>query len=114
MSEQTVLILNPKALDKMKSDVGEAHLPVLLGCFIGELEDYIVRLTASEQLEKHCADISHSLKSSAASFGADALLQVAIQIDTAVKRNQTICNQETKNQLIASLELTLEEYLRYS
>jgi two-component system phosphorelay protein LuxU len=114
MNDQAILVLNPKALDKMKSDVGEAHLPVLLGCFIGELEEYIVLLNGSDNNEKHCADISHSLKSSAASFGADALLQIAIQIDTAVKRNQTICSQETKAKLIASLKTTLAEYQRYS
>ncbi|ORT50564.1 hypothetical protein ST37_09815 [Vibrio sp. qd031] len=108
-----MLVLNPKALDKMKTDVGEAHLPVLLECFIGELEEYIVLLNRTDNSDKICADISHSLKSSAASFGADALLQIAIQIDTAVKRNQTICSQKTKAKLIASLESTLAEYQRY-
>jgi two-component system phosphorelay protein LuxU len=109
----TQTLLNPQALDTMKREVGEEHMPMLLSCFVSELEEYLSILDSTKDWSKSCADICHSLKSSAASFGATALLEKAIEVDAAVKRNRSIDSPKNREQVVVTIKATLQVYHEY-
>ncbi|MFA0231398.1 Hpt domain-containing protein, partial [Vibrio sp. 10N.261.45.A7] len=58
---------------------------------------------------KYLADISHALKSSAASFGADSLCSFAIGLDAKVKQALPVTEVDFKDMQ----ELLLSTYTEY-
>ncbi len=84
------ILLNQKKIDELSVEIGHENVPVLLDIFLGEMTTYIDNLhnyAGAEQL-LYLKEISHALKSSAASFGADRLRELAISIDNKGKTNQ--------------------------
>ena len=81
-------VLNQQKVDELAGEIGQENVPVLLEIFLGELKGYYEHLEINKESDtsKYLADISHALKSSAASFGADSLCSFAICLDTKVKQ----------------------------
>ncbi len=85
-------ILNKQKIAALASEIGEENVPVLLDIFLGELDMYIAELSDATKVDKaeYLREISHALKSSAASFGADALCDKAKELDMRAKQGQDI------------------------
>jgi|CEGD01.1.fsa_nt_gi two-component system phosphorelay protein LuxU len=80
-------VLNQSKIEKLAREIGEENVPMLLEIFLGELVAYQQSLTGDEVTDKtqYLKDISHALKSSAASFGADRLCAKAVNLDAKAK-----------------------------
>lgn len=80
--------MNQTKIDKLAKDIGEENVPLLVQIFLGELKTYKQSLVSDELTDKarYLRDISHALKSSAASFGADKLCAKALDIDSRAKQ----------------------------
>ncbi|MBF8999846.1 quorum-sensing phosphorelay protein LuxU [Vibrio nitrifigilis] len=105
-------LMNQHKIDGLAQEIGQENVPVLLEIFLGELTGYQQQLTDVSQADKQecLKDISHALKSSAASFGADKLCAKAIEIDGMVKLALEFdVNAETEN-IIALMEETHQCY----
>lgn len=105
-------VLNQSKIDRLASEIGEENVPMLLDIFLGELTQYIEVLSDDEFTEvgRYLADICHALKSSAASFGAEALCTFAIEIDTQVKVSGIADLEATRQKMIALLKQTQQRY----
>lgn len=105
-------VLNKRKLEQLQNEIGRENIPMLLNIFLGELEVYnqqLNRLRGDEQLD-YLLEITHALKSSAASFGADQLCVIAQEIDLSGKQ-QTLGSQESEvARLTESLLTTAESY----
>ncbi|USD66112.1 Hpt domain-containing protein [Vibrio sp. SCSIO 43136] len=111
-------VVNTDRISELANDIGEENLPMLFNIFIGELMDYAEALAnaPSEQLqaEDQLKSISHSLKSSAASFGAEQLCDFATNLDARYKTGEVISTNENRQTMIEYLNTTREEYLKLS
>ncbi|WP_087507129.1 Hpt domain-containing protein [Neiella marina] len=76
-------LLNRNTIESLKLQVGADMLPVVIATFVQEGEAAIEQLQHidEQQLQRFC----HTLKSSAAAIGADALAQEASKIDQQLK-----------------------------
>nr|WP_181460958.1 quorum-sensing phosphorelay protein LuxU [Vibrio diazotrophicus] len=93
-------VLNQSKIEKLAREIGEENVPMLLEIFLGELVAYQQSLTSNEVVDKtqYLKDISHALKSSAASFGADRLCAKAVDIDAKAKLGEQFDEEvETAN-----------------
>mgnify|MGYP000070723134 CR=1 FL=1 len=79
--------INQIAVNQLMQEVGDENVPFLFGIFCDELDDFISTLTTHPEIEK-VREISHCLKSSAGSFGADKLASMAINIEEKAKNKQ--------------------------
>ncbi|GLO61419.1 phosphorelay protein LuxU [Vibrio sp. MACH09] len=103
--------LNETKIDDLCNEIGQETFPVLLDIFLGELNEYQVELAEDKsELEVRLGDISHALKSSAASFGAENLCQIATGIDAQVKAGRKINTSENRQSMMSSLEKTISAY----
>ncbi|WCE28751.1 Hpt domain-containing protein [Vibrio sp. SCSIO 43137] len=103
--------LNANKIDDLSNEIGQDNLPVLLDIFLGELNGYQTELSSDRDgLETRLGDISHALKSSAASFGAENLCQVATNIDAQVKAGEKINTLENRESILSSIEKTIRAY----
>lgn len=103
--------LDSNKIDDLCNEIGQDNLPTLLAIFLGELNEYQVEiLDGQDGLEARLGDISHTLKSSAASFGADNLCQIATGIDAQFKAGRRINTSENRESMISSLEKTIRAY----
>jgi len=106
-------LLNKEMIQRLANDIGQENVPMLLEIFLGELTDYISMLSkddpefVSHQLE----EISHALKSSAASFGADKLCALAHEVDKQAKLGESI--YEYRLAFIELLQQTQQNYLQW-
>ncbi len=105
-------ILNQQKINELAGEIGEENVPVLLEIFLGELNTYIESLTSGGlgDVPKYLAEISHALKSSAASFGADKLCRFANDIDTRVKHSEVIDETQDTELILGLLKATESEY----
>lgn len=60
--------MNTKTIDSLRNEIGADNLPILLGIFTSELEQYQAALTTETEQASQFQEICHSLKSSAASL----------------------------------------------
>nr|WP_086939628.1 Hpt domain-containing protein [Thaumasiovibrio occultus] len=79
--------INSDTIKQLATEVGEDTVSVLLGVFSDELSQYHATLSDSPSIGE-IREISHSLKSSASSFGADALADLARECESRVKQGQ--------------------------
>ncbi len=106
-----ITYLNSDKIDELCNEIGQENLPVLLDIFLAELNEYQKVLTKeSEELERHLGNISHALKSSAASFGADELCRIALHIDGKLKASESMPALETRDAMLVSLQATIDVY----
>ncbi|MDW1810739.1 Hpt domain-containing protein, partial [Vibrio sp. Vb2362] len=75
----SVNVLNQQKIDELSMEIGSDNVPVLFDIFLGEMDTYIENLSQLQGAERlaYSKEISHALKSSAASFGADRLCELA-------------------------------------
>ncbi|WP_174244321.1 quorum-sensing phosphorelay protein LuxU [Vibrio atypicus] len=105
-------VLNQDKIDRLASEIGADNVPILLDIFLGELAQYMSKLTSDPDLDvtSYLKEISHALKSSAASFGAESLCAYAIEIDSMAKAGQAFDLDLTKQNMIALLKETEQRY----
>ena len=104
-------VLNQQKVDELAGEIGQENVPVLLEIFLGELKGYYEHLEINKESDtsKYLADISHALKSSAASFGADSLCSFAIGLDSKVKQSFPITDGDFEDMQ----SLLLSTYTEY-
>ncbi|MEC7942072.1 MAG: quorum-sensing phosphorelay protein LuxU [Pseudomonadota bacterium] len=104
-------VLNQQKVDELAGEIGQENVPVLLEIFLGELKGYYEHLEVNKESDtsKYLADISHALKSSAASFGADSLCSFAIGLDSKVKQSLPITDGDFEDMQ----SLLLSTYTEY-
>ncbi|MCL9774626.1 Hpt domain-containing protein [Vibrio methylphosphonaticus] len=107
--------MNHDTVTKLGSEIGMDNLPILLGIFTGELVTYQDQLTAGTLSEKvECMkEISHALKSSAASFGAEALCDFALAVDSDAKGEGLQNDQNRVDAMLSHLHATHEQYVEF-
>lgn len=96
---------NIETLKRLADEVGEETVSLLLNVFSDELEQYFQQLTDQPTIEK-IGEISHAIKSSAASFGADDLSFLAQECESRVKQGQNdwVLNHLPKFKQMVELE----------
>lgn len=72
----SVNVLNQQKIDELSMEIGSDNVPVLFDIFLGEMDTYIENLSQLQGAERlaYSKEISHALKSSAASFGQIAFV----------------------------------------
>ncbi len=105
-------ILNQEKIQQLANEIGQENIPMLLDIFVGELSSYMAILTECPQAErsKQLGEISHALKSSAASFGADKLCALALDVDSQVKAGSPVGDDELLEEFVALLSITHDKY----
>lgn len=106
-------LINQNKIAHLAQEIGEENVPVLLQIFLGELSDYSHKLTGDTLSNKfeYLKEISHALKSSASSFGADRLCAKAVEIDAKAKEQLLF---DEAQELAAMLSLIEETHRCYS
>ncbi|MDV7103114.1 Hpt domain-containing protein [Vibrio sp. TH_r3] len=105
-----ITYLNSEKINNLCNEIGHDYLPTLLDIFLSELREYQLVINSGEDLQRNLSDISHALKSSAASFGADDLCDVAKQIDAISKTGQPVSTEYYQNLILTSLQATITAY----
>lgn len=107
-----VKIIDQDKVDRLATEIGQENMPTLLGIFLNELQTYQNQLAVLEGIdqEQYLQEISHALKSSAASFGAEALCAYSTELDARVKAGTSIHNPNNKQQMITLLTDTQHSY----
>ena len=104
-------VLNQAKIDRLGNEIGPENVPVLLGIFLGEIAQYIEELSNEHDKQgAYLKEISHALKSSAASFGAEALCMLAIEFDAAGKAGESLDSVLCQQQMLALLSKTQQRY----
>ncbi|MFB9214503.1 quorum-sensing phosphorelay protein LuxU [Vibrio sinaloensis] len=105
-------VLNQDKIDRLASEIGADNVPILLDIFLGELAQYAQKLSTDVELDVagYLKEISHALKSSAASFGAEVLCAYAIEIDSMAKSGQAFDSEQTKEKMLTLLQETEQRY----
>lgn len=105
-------VLNQQKIERLSGEIGQENVPVLLDIFLGELNTYLESLNSSQTLDKgqYLKEISHALKSSAASFGADKLCAYAAEVDAAAKAGQSQIEATYAASMVELLETTKMRY----
>ncbi|KLV10752.1 MULTISPECIES: Hpt domain-containing protein [Photobacterium] len=80
-------IINADTIKRMADEVGHDTLQLLLNVFSDELDQYFRQLSSQPTISQ-VREISHAIKSSAASFGADELAVMAQECESRVKQGQ--------------------------
>ncbi|CAM2855259.1 quorum-sensing phosphorelay protein LuxU [Vibrio mytili] len=105
-------LLNQQKIDSLSKEIGSENVPVLLDIFLSEMDTYIKNLSSYQGAEQlgYLKEISHALKSSAASFGADRLCNLAIAIDIKAKTDDLSENSPHIVEMLELLKLTQKTY----
>lgn len=105
-------LLNQNKVDSLGAEIGAENVPILLEIFLGELNQYISNLSepSSLDVEGYLTEISHALKSSAASFGAEALCAYSIEVDAKAKSGAKLDLDDVSLQMVSLLTDTKQRY----
>lgn len=104
-------VLNSVKVEQLGSEIGVDNVPILLEIFLGELAQYIANLQqCPTNQDEYLREISHALKSSAASFGAEALCALANEYDAVGKAGQLLNTDQHKQQMLSLLNETEQRY----
>ncbi|HHX8668431.1 TPA: quorum-sensing phosphorelay protein LuxU [Vibrio alginolyticus] len=108
----SVNVLNQKKIDELSMEIGSDNVPVLFDIFLGEMDTYIENLSQLQGAERlaYSKEISHALKSSAASFGADRLCELAMSIDKKAKAGELTAESEELEVMFDLLHETRDAY----
>ncbi|MCG7585981.1 Hpt domain-containing protein [Photobacterium sp. OFAV2-7] len=79
--------INASTIKRLSEEVGQDTVTLLLNVFSDELEQYLRQLSDQPTISQ-VREISHAIKSSAASFGADELAEMAQECESRVKQGQ--------------------------
>ncbi|KJY85155.1 phosphorelay protein LuxU [Vibrio galatheae] len=105
-------LLDQSKIDRLAEEIGAENVPLLLEIFLGELQTYITKLSQLEGQEQalYLKEISHALKSSAASFGAEALRAHSADVDSSAKSGGMLDSTDHKQQMLSLLSDTQQRY----
>ncbi|EPI4820384.1 quorum-sensing phosphorelay protein LuxU [Vibrio alginolyticus] len=108
----SVNVLNQQKIDELSMEIGSDNVPVLFDIFLGEMDTYIENLSQLQGAERlaYSKEISHALKSSAASFGADRLCELAMSIDKKAKTGELTAESEVLEVMFDLLHETRDAY----
>ncbi|MDW1975181.1 quorum-sensing phosphorelay protein LuxU [Vibrio sp. Vb1980] len=108
----SVNVLNQQKIDELSMEIGSDNVPVLFDIFLGEMDTYIENLSQLQGAERlaYSKEISHALKSSAASFGADRLCELAMSIDKKAKAGELTAESEVLEVMLDLLHETRDAY----
>jgi HPt (histidine-containing phosphotransfer) domain-containing protein len=108
----SVNVLNQQKIDELSMEIGSDNVPVLFDIFLGEMDTYIENLSQLQGAERlaYSKEISHALKSSAASFGADRLCELAMSIDKKAKAGELTAESEELEVMFDLLHETRDAY----
>lgn len=108
-------LLNKQKIASLGEEIRPENVPVLLGIFLNELETYLGVLSDATYNDKitYLKEISHALKSSAASFGADVLCDFALNLDGRAKQNDVFDEVNDVLAMIDVLHQTQHAYQRW-
>ncbi|EQB0498790.1 quorum-sensing phosphorelay protein LuxU [Vibrio alginolyticus] len=108
----SVNVLNQQKIDELSMEIGSDNVPVLFDIFLGEMDTYIENLSQLQGAERlaYSKEISHALKSSAASFGADRLCELAMSIDKKAKADDLTAESEELEAMFDLLHKTRDAY----
>ncbi|MCA2484458.1 quorum-sensing phosphorelay protein LuxU [Vibrio sp. Vb2853] len=108
----SVNVLNQQKIDELSMEIGSDNVPVLFDIFLGEMDTYIENLSQLQGAERlaYSKEISHALKSSAASFGADRLCELAMSIDKKAKAGELTVESEELEAMFDLLHETRDAY----
>ncbi|RXJ73553.1 phosphorelay protein LuxU [Veronia nyctiphanis] len=101
--------INRDTLRRLADEVGEETVTVLLNVFSDELNRYQT-LLSEQPTVSDVREISHAIKSSAASFGADDLANFAQECEARVKLGQDIWVHDHINELTSMLKGAANKY----
>ena len=101
--------VNHETLRRLAVEVGEETVSSLLVVFSDELSRYYDQLAETPSTNQ-VREISHAIKSSAASFGADELAELARECESRVKLGQESWVHEQLPRLTSMLQGTASEY----
>ncbi|MGF1723328.1 Hpt domain-containing protein [Photobacterium nomapromontoriensis] len=104
-------IINAETIKRMADEVGHETLLLLLNVFSDELEQYQHQLSAQPTMSQ-MGEISHSIKSSAASFGADDLASMAQECEFRVRQGQEKWMRDHLPEFRQMVENMANEYKR--
>lgn len=111
------MYLDNDRINELGREIGLDNIPMLLDIFISELISYkevlLDRSLEASAYRQQIGDISHALKSSAASFGATHLCMLANDIDSKVKNGIVITQSNEGELLVESLSKTQIEFERF-
>lgn len=85
--------INASTIKRLAEEVGQDTVSLLLKVFSDELEQYQRQLSDQPSVSQ-VREISHAIKSSAASFGADDLAEMAQECESRMKQGQADWMQE--------------------
>ncbi|USD35702.1 MULTISPECIES: Hpt domain-containing protein [Ferrimonas] len=77
-------ILNERCIDNLASDAGYDLLEELITVFIDEMAHREVQVQQASLLQQY-QDLAHSIKGSAMTFGAEALAELAKEVESRAK-----------------------------
>lgn len=101
--------VNNETLRRLVVEVGEETLLILLAVFVDELQNYLDQLVDAPTIGQ-IREISHSIKTSAASFGADELAEFACECESRIKLAQDTWIREQQLHFVKMLQVTVFEY----
>ncbi|QIL86576.1 Hpt domain-containing protein [Vibrio sp. HDW18] len=106
--------INQSQIDVLAKEIGAENIPLLLNIFVDELNAYQRRLRSEPHANQreYLQEISHALKSSAASFGAERLRGKAIELDRLAHTDLTFDLAYEVEQMLELLGQTHQRYLQ--
>ena len=90
------MILNKDILKALENEIGYADLSDLLKVFIEDLKENYSKLQVDTISNEELSSITHTLKSTAGTFGAEELSILAFEINTDIKANNLKDSSVTK------------------
>lgn len=108
-------LLNQQKIAQLGCEIGQENIPLLLEIFLKELQTYQVSLAQfqGEAQLTYLLEISHALKSSAASFAADKLCSIAEKIDAYGKCNDLRSVAQSVSEMQEVLNVTYQVYCEF-
>lgn len=103
------LTVNNETLRRLALEVGEEMVSSILAVFSEELNDYFELLSGAPTILQ-IGEICHAIKSSAASFGADELAELAHECEYRVKLGQDAWVFEQLPRLNDILQITAAKF----
>ena len=90
------MILNKDILKALENEIGYSDLSDLLKVFIEDLNENYSKLQVDTISNEELNSITHTLKSTAGTFGAEELSILALEINTDIKTNNLKDSSMTK------------------
>ena len=105
------MILKKDILKALENEIGYADLSDLLKVFIEDLQENYSKLQVDTISNEELNSITHTLKSTAGTFGAEDLSILALEINTDTKSNNFENSSITK--LKEMISETIDVFTRY-